>query len=137
MIETRSLIDVFDRLQTIAVRTPTFNPEERQGWREITNSEKETLKNFLALYSEAKKKSSKMIIEIRNEVCAHRGNLNWKQIMDFWDKITPSLIEPILNTIAEAFNYIQELDLFEWNRSTENGTIEIIGPFLRPEYFKN
>ncbi|MGY1490055.1 hypothetical protein ACW4YW_11620 [Methylobacillus pratensis] len=137
VIEVRSLIEVFDRLQAIVMRAPTFDPRERQGWREITVEEKEQAKELLRSYTEAKKQTSKMIIEIRNTICAHRGSLDWQQVMTFWDAITPDLVNPILNAVPKVFDYIKELDLFEWNRTPREGVIEIIGTHLRPEYFED
>lgn len=137
VIEVRSLIDVFDRLQAIVMKAPTFDPREKHGWREITVEEKTKAKELLKRYSEAKREASRNISAIRNEICAHRGNLDWPNVMEFWDSVTPDLINPVLEAIPEAFNYIKELDLFEWNRIPRDGTIELIGPQLRPEYFEN
>jgi hypothetical protein len=136
VIEVRSIVEVFDRLQAIVMRTPTFDSKERQGWREITVREKEKAKELLKKYSHAKKQASQMITDIRNNICAHRGNLDWHQVMAFWDSVTPELINPVLGAIPEAFDYIKGLDLFEWNRIPEEGIIEFIGPQLRPEYFE-
>ena len=119
------------------MQAPTFDPYQKQGWREITEKEKTTARNLLKRYSDAKKQTSAMIIKVRNEICAHRENLDWQQVMAFWDSATPDLINPILQTIPEAFDYIKELDLYEWNRSHQDGCIEIIGPQIRPEYFKD
>lgn len=136
VIEVRSLIDVFDRLQAVVMQAPTFNSREKQGWREITVGEKEEAKKLLKPYSEAKKQVSKQITDIRNAICAHRGSLDWQQVMSFWDAVTPDLINPILSTVPAAFDFIKELDLFEWNRIPREGTIQFIGARLRPEYFE-
>jgi hypothetical protein len=136
VIEVRSLIEVFDRLQAIVMQASTFDPRTRQGWREITVEEKEKAKELLKPYSEAKKQVSKHIIDIRNTICAHRGILDWQQVNSFWDAITPELVNPILRALPAAFDFIKELDLFEWNRISRDGAIEFIGLMLRPEYFE-
>lgn len=134
IIEVRSLIELFDRLQILAMKANIFDPKEKQGWREITDEEHKKTKELLKVYSLAKKQVEKDIIDIRNSICAHRGNLDWQQVMKFWDSVTPELINPILKAIPPAFDYIKELDLYEWNRIPRNGLVEFIGTVIRPEY---
>lgn len=136
VIEVRSLIEVFDRLQAIVMKAGTFDPRERHGWREITVEEREEAKELLKGYSESKKSVANRIIGIRNMIGAHRGSLDWQQTMAFWDSISPALIQPVLDSIPPAFNFIKELDLFEWNRTPSEGGLEVIGSMLRPEYFE-
>lgn len=136
VIEVRSLIDVFDRLASLAMKAPVFDPSERQGWREITEKEREKLASLLKKYSLAKSKVAKTIIDVRNEVGAHRGNTNWQEVRRFWEAISPDLINPLLASVPPAFEYIKELDLFEWNRVLKEGVHEFIGAQIRPEYFQ-
>ena len=137
VVELRSLIEVFDRLKIFVFEAPIFDPVERQGWREITQEEYDTAKILLKKYSEAKSETSNSIICIRNQIGAHRGNLDWKQVMAFWDAITPDVVNPLLNTIPPAFDHIKSLDLFEWNRVNNGGDTEFVSAQLRPEYFEN
>jgi len=136
VIEVRSLIDVFDRLASLAMKAPVFDPSERQGWREITEDEREKVASLLKEYSKAKSKVAKTITSVRNEVGAHRGNTNWQEVRRFWEAISPDLINPILKSVPPAFEYIKELDLFEWNRVIKDGVHESLGAQLRPEYFQ-
>ncbi len=136
VIEVRSLIDVFDRLASLAMKAPVFDPSERQGWREITEKERENLASLLKEYSRAKSKVAKTIVSVRNEVGAHRGNTNWQEVRRFWEAISPDLINPLLASVPPAFEYIKELDLFEWNRVLKDGAHEFIGAQIRPGYFK-
>lgn len=135
VIEVRSLILVFDRLAAIAMRTPVFDPRERQGWREITQEERDRVTLLLKEYTKAKAQVGQMIIDVRNEVAAHRGNINWQEVRRFWEAISPELVNPILNTVPPAYEYIKGLDLFEWHRVHENGVHEFIASQIRPEYF--
>lgn len=135
VIEVRSLIQVFDRLATITMRTPVFNPNERQGWREITQEERDKTAALLKEYSKAKSQVSKMIIEVRNEVAAHRSNIDWQEVRKFWGSISPELVNPILSTVPPAYDHIKNLDIFEWNRVHEDGIHEFISSQIRPEYF--
>lgn len=136
VIELRSLIEVFDRLQGLVFDTPVFDPYEKQGWREITQEEQDKAKKLFKQYSKAKSVASKSIIDVRNQIGAHRGNLDWQQVMFFWDSISPELVNPLIKTIGLTFDYIKSLDLFEWNRVNEDGSIEIVSAHLRPEYFE-
>jgi hypothetical protein len=123
VIEVRSIIQLIDRLQSLVMKTPTFNPREKQGWREITEEEREESKLLFAIYNAEKHSVSKKIRNVRNEICAHRGNLNWQEVMSFWDAITPELVNPLLATVPALFNHLKELDLYDWNRSYEDGSI--------------
>jgi hypothetical protein len=136
LIELRSLIEVFDKLASRAMSAGVFDPNERQGWREITVEEHEKTKQLLKNYSLAKKRTVRMIIDIRDNIGAHRGNINWQDTMRFWDNLTPELLSPLLDSIPPAFDHIKELDLYEWNCSPTPGIITFIGPQLRPEYFE-
>lgn len=136
VIEVRSLIEVFDRLASFAMKAPVFDPSERQGWREITKEEREKTASLLKEYSTAKSKVANTITRVRNEVGAHRGNTNWEEVIRFWQAISPDLVNPILETVPPALDYIKELDLFEWNRTVREGVHEFIGAQLRPEYFE-
>ena len=135
IIEIRSYVQLFDKLQSIVMKASVFNPSERKGSRELTLDEKEEAVRLLKSYSEAKKKTSEKIRKIRNNIGAHRSNIDWQEVMGFWDELTPDIVNPLLNTMPKAFNYIKDLDLYEWSRVTEKGNISIIGAFLRPEYF--
>lgn len=134
VIETRSLVDAFDRLQAITLKAPIFDPYKKQGWRELTKDEHEKARQLLKTYSKAKSQTINSIIQIRNEIGAHRGNLDWQKVMEFWDKITPDVVNPILSSIPAAFDYIKSLDLYEWNLVHENGAHEFISFQLRAEY---
>lgn len=136
VVEARSLIEVFDRLQGFVFKAPVFDPTERPGWREITQTESDTARRLLKDYSKAKAETASLIISIRNQVGAHRGNLDWQQVMKFWDSLTPEVVNPVLKAVPPAFDYIKKLDLFEWNRTHEDGSIEFISAQLRSEYFK-
>lgn len=136
VIEVRSLIEVFDRLASLAMKAPVFDPSERQGWREITEEERRHVASLLKEYSKAKLKVAKTITGVRNEVGAHRGNTNWQEVRKFWGAISPELINPILESVPPAFEYIKELDLFEWNRVIKDGVHEFVGAQIRPEYFQ-
>ncbi len=136
VIEVRSLVEVFDRLQSIVIKAPVFDPKERQGWREITSEEKNQAKILLKNYSKAKTQANQLIIGIRNEIGAHRGNLDWADVMKFWDSLTPDVVRPILDSVPPAYAYIKELDLYEWNRVHPDGVHEFISAQLRPEYFQ-
>jgi len=136
VIELRSLIQIVDRIQAHVMKAPVFDPKERQGWRELTHEEQNISKELFREYSKSKAVAEKKIIQIRNEIGAHRGNINWKDVMGFWDSMTPELINPVLKPIHEAVNYVRTLDLFEWSRITERGTIQVSSAVLRPEYFE-
>jgi hypothetical protein len=136
VIEVRSLIDVFDRLQGIVMKAPVFDPKKRSGWREITIQERDTAKGLFRKYTKAKASTSQSIIKIRNEIGAHRGNLDWQKVKNFWDSMEPELVNPILAAFPKAFDYAKSLDLYDWNRTNERGNLEMLSIQLRPEYFE-
>jgi hypothetical protein len=135
LVELRSFLKLFDRLQSIVMKTPIFDPKEKHGYREITKEEREKARILFDEYSTAKSSVEIKIISIRNNIGAHRENLDWQEVMKLWDILDPSLIKDLLRVIPEFFAYIKELDVYDWNRSTGDGGIEIMGPHIRPEYF--
>jgi len=69
--------------------------------------------------------NEKDIIDIRNIIGAHRGNHLWVDIMEFWDKLEPETFRPLFNTIPELFEALIKLDIYDWTRIPEEGSIEI------------
>ena len=136
VIEVRSLIKLLDKLQGKVMSAPVFDPREQQGWREITIEEREKAKVLFKKFSLAKKEVKNKIISIRNNIGAHRGNLDWQQVMKFWDLMEPELVNPLLSEVPELFDYIKSLDLYEWNKISSRGNPVFLGIQLRPEYFE-
>lgn len=136
LTELRSLVEVFDKLAAMAMNAGVFNPTERQGWREVTQQEREDTKRLLKGYSNAKRRTVRMVIDIRNNIGAHRSNIKWQDTMKFWDALTPELLIPLITSIPPVFNFIKELDLYEWNCSPEPGIVTFLGSRLRSEYFE-
>jgi len=54
VIEIKSLVEVFDCLQTYVFKAPIFAPKEKYGWREITQEEHDKAKALLKIYAKAK-----------------------------------------------------------------------------------
>lgn len=134
LVELRSFLRLFDRLQSIVMKTPIFDPKEKHGYREITKEEWEQARILFDKYSTAKSSVERKIISIRNNIGAHRENLDWQEVMKLWDILDPSLIKDLLKVIPDVFAYVKELDIFDWNRSTGDGGIEIMTSHIRPEY---
>ncbi|MGG6463222.1 hypothetical protein [Solilutibacter silvestris] len=133
-METKSLIEVFDKLCAIVAKTSIFDPYERHGHREITAQEKEQAFYLNKEFYRARNKTEKAITEIRDNISAHRGNLKWHEVQKFWDQVSPETLQPIFDAFPPAFDHLKDLDLYEWNRRTEDGCMEFITTQWRPEY---
>lgn len=50
--------------------------------------------------------------------------------MKLWDSMSESLIRPLIDVLPRVFAHVKELDIFEWNRSHEDGSFEVLGPIF-------
>jgi hypothetical protein len=128
VVELRSLMEVTDRLQSHVMKAPVIGLETSTPWRGITLEERREAKSLYKEYSLIKKKSEALIIGIRDNIGAHRGNLDWRETGSLWESISVDQIQPLLDILPRVFAHIKELDIFEWNRTPEDGVIEILGP---------
>lgn len=133
-IELRSFLEVFDRLKAKVMQATVFDPDDRANrpYRGITHAESQRAKDLFKIYATAKAATERSIILVRNNIGAHRGNLNWQEIMTFWDAISVATIQPLLDSIPPVFAHVKELNIYEWNRTPSDGTIEILGTTLYP-----
>ncbi|GEM_PF-2112600 len=136
-IELRSLLEVFDTLQGNVMKATVFDPADRANrpYRGVTQAENQHAKELYKAYTTAKAATEQAIIQVRNNIGAHRGNVNWQEVMHFWDAISMTTIQPLLDSIPPVFEYIKELNIYEWNRIPREGTIEILGTVLYADDF--
>ena len=133
IIEIRSLIEIIDRLRAQVMKAPVFNPTKESVWRGITEAEHQRSRELFKEYSSVKLSVEGSIIQIRDNIGAHRGNVDWQQVMRFWDEISMETVSPLLEVVPRVFEHVKELDIYEWNRTPVDGVIEFIGGTLRPE----
>lgn len=133
IVEIRSLMEVFDRLRAYVMQAEVFGRAEESVWRGLTPAEYEVARELFKDYSVAKQSVEKIIIGIRNNIGAHRGNIDWQQVMLFWDQVSVDAVQPILDVVPRVFDHLKELDIYEWNRRLPDGSIEILGPRIFPE----
>lgn len=136
-IELRSLIEVFDTLQGKVMKAEVFDPADRANrpYRGVTHAESRRAKELYRTYTAAKAATELRIIQVRNNIGAHRGNVNWQEVMRFWDAISMTTIQPLLDSIPPVFDHIKELNIYEWNRIPHEGTIQTLGTVLYPDDF--
>ena len=127
VVEMRSLTEVIDRVRRVVMYATVFNPRLEAAYRGITEQELVTVKQLFKEYSTTKASTERLILEIRNNIGAHRGNIQWQAVMAFWDAITKEVLAPLMTVIPEMFEVIKELNIYEWNRSLQEGTIEFLG----------
>ncbi|MGG6297859.1 hypothetical protein ACQ4M4_25990 [Leptolyngbya sp. AN02str] len=136
-IELRSLIEVMDKLQAAVMSAEVYDVDTKPLWRGITNEEREVARELWKNYSTAKKQVESDLINIRNRIAAHRdfsyksktieGVTGWNLAMLLWDRLDVSLFKDLMSSIPPAFNHAKDLNIYEWNRTPEDGTIEILG----------
>lgn len=137
VIEVRSLTDLMNRLQTKVMSAETYEPSQKPLYRGISSEELSLARNYWNVYSIAKKAVDDDITRIRNKIAAHRDIDNWNGFIKLWDMLDTKLIADLLNAIPNAFNHAKELNIYEWNRVPEPGSIEIIGAPVRTWLFEN
>jgi hypothetical protein len=133
IIEIRSLIEVLDRLQAHVMKADVFNPETESAYRGLTYAEHAKAKELFKAYSRAKQETERLIIEVRDNIGAHRGNINWQQVMKFWDQVSIETVSPVLKVVPDVFETIKEFNIYEWNRYLPDGAIEFVGSRIYSE----
>jgi len=137
LVELRSLIEIMDALQAKVMSAETYEPGERPPYRGISTEERERARRLFSRYSEAKKRVEADLIAIRNKIGAHRDVEAWSLVMSLWDKMDPSLVRDLVNAIPPAFNYIKDLNVYDWGREPEPGVLEFLGGPVGPWLFEN
>lgn len=125
VIELRSVIEQLEKLQGIIFILIKGGLNEKMPSDYISKSESEEIKVLFKKYHSIKKDVEKYIIDIRNDIGAHRGNQPWVKIMELWDKLEPETFKPLFVIIPELFEYIIKLDIYDWTRIPEKESIEI------------
>jgi hypothetical protein len=137
VVELRSLLEVFDRLQSHVMRADVCEPGASNPWRGLTSEEHARARALYKEYAGAKRQTERSIIDIRDNIGAHRGNLNWQQVQLFWSLVTVETIAPLLEVVPRVFELVKDLNIYEWNRSFPDGSIAILGSRIHPESFQD
>jgi len=125
VVELRSVFEQLEKLQGIIFTIIKGGPKGKVPNGYIAESEAKEIKLLFKKYHATKKDVEKDIIEIRNNIGAHRGNQPWVNIMDLWDKLEPDTFKPLFIVIPELFEAITKLEIYDWTRIPEEGSIEI------------
>lgn len=125
IIELHSMLEQIEKLQGIIFSLAKGGASRNMPNGYISKTEAEEIKVLFKKYYTIKKEVGKEIFKIRNKIGAHRGNQPWINIMELWDKLAPDTFKPLLNVIPELFDAIKKLDIYDWTRSHEDGSIEI------------
>lgn len=124
IVELRSVIEQLEKLQTIIFILINGEPKDKIPSGYISETVAGEIKALFKKYHAIKKEVEKDIIEIRNNIGAHRGSQPWTNIMELWDKLDPEAFIPLLVVIPELFDAIVTLDIYDWTRIPEEGSIE-------------
>lgn len=133
LIEIKSLLDLFDKLQPIVMKRPVYSKTEEIEWRGLLVEEKKKVKRLFKIYHEARDKIYSDLRDMRNKISAHRDVDSWDDIIALWDKLDYSNVNPLLKTIPPLFNYVKDLDIYEWSAELEEGIFTAIGPKINPQ----
>lgn len=125
VIELRSVIEKLEKLQSIIFTLIKNNSTKAMPSGYISEDEAKEIKVLFKKYHSVKKDVEKDIIDIRNNIGAHRGDQPWVNIMELWDKLDPEIFKPLIIVIPELFELITKLDIYDWTRIPEKGSIEI------------
>lgn len=125
IVELCSMIEQLEKLQGIIFTLIKGEPKDKLPNGIIMESEAEEVKVLFRKYHTIKKEVEKDVVKIRNNIGAHRGNQPWINIMEQWDKLEPETFKPLLVVIPELFEVLIKLDIYDWTRIPEDGSIEI------------
>lgn len=134
VIELRSMIVLMDALRTKVMAAGVYERHEEPLYRGISREEREAASRLWRTYSKAKGEIQNDLIAFRNRIGAHRDSTDWQLWKRLWDEVSPEKLRALFNSIPPAFNHAKDLNIYEWNRRTEDGAIEIlagpVGPWL-------
>ncbi len=133
MVELVSMLAAMDGLQKAVMTADVYAPPAPPLYRGISAQDRAEAVVLWKSYSVAKNAVSHDLYLIRNKVGAHSDVSNWRQWMELWSKVDPSLITGLLETIPQAFQHASELNIFEWNMSYEDGRKKVLGGPIDPE----
>ena len=134
-VEARSLFQAMDRLQGLVMRSETYPDGHPRPYRGLSSSERQKAKELWSRYTKAKSRVEQDIIRVRNHIGAHRSTSDWQLVMQLWDQLDPKMLREFLATVPAAYNYSKDLNIFEWNRTHEDGSIEVLAGPIDPSQF--
>ncbi len=127
LIELREMLPLVDRLQTLAMQAPVVDPGDASAWRSLTPDESRQAKTVFRQFNREKNRLEGKLVEIRNRIGAHRSVDPWEDVIRSWDELEPELMQPLLDAVPPLFNFVRELDIYEWNRRPVPDAVEIWG----------
>jgi hypothetical protein len=125
IIELRSVIEQLDKLQSIIFQIIKGGDSNEVPPGYISLDESNQIKSLFKKYHQAKNKIEPDLVSIRNNIGAHRGSYDWKNVVDLWDKLEPDSFKELFEVLPELFNYLVKLDIYDWTRIPREGSIEI------------
>lgn len=125
VVELRSIVKQLEKLQGIVFLVIKGGTGEDSPSGYISPEESEQVKLLFKKYHLVKNNLESDLITIRNNIGAHRGLHPWVNIMELWDKLDPDLFKEVFISLPELFNYLVKLDIYNWTRIPEEGSIEI------------
>lgn len=132
VVEIRSLLEgPFDNLKKVVVRAPDRATTHGNS---LSRSERDEARRLFKAYDGERKRIEKQIIDLRNEVGAHRGLKRWDVVVKHWHALSqdPERFLPLLRAVGSCLEFIWPLDLFQWARRTESGAAQLIQFKFRP-----
>lgn len=134
------MIEVMDKLQSSVMSSEVYEVGTKPLWRGISTEDRDIAKQLWKNYSTAKKQVEHDLINIRNKIAAHRdfsydskkieGVAGWNLVMLLWDRLEIELFKDLMSSIPPAFNHAKDLNIYEWNRTPEDGVMEFLGGSL-------
>jgi hypothetical protein len=125
LVELRSIVEQLEKLQSIIFQVADNRTDRANLHGRISKEEEGELRILFKEYHSIKKLVEDDLVAIRNKIGAHRGVHPWNEIMALWDKIEPESFRPLFKIVQKLFEHLRKLDIYDWSRIPEKGTIEI------------
>lgn len=132
IVELVAMLAAMDGLQWAVMNAEMYEPTALPLRRGISAEDKAKARSLWKAYSVAKNAVSKDLYAVRNKVGAHNDVSNWREWLELWGKVDPSLITGLLKAIPPAFNHTSTLNIFEWSVSKEDGRRIVFGGPIDP-----
>ena len=131
VVELRSILEQMDTLQGIVFQIIKGGCEHH-GY--VSNEESQKITALFKKYHKIKSVVEKDLVAIRNKIGAHRSQHPWDEIMELWDKLDSEIFKDIFEFMPEIFAYLIKLDIYDWSRSVQENSVDIICSGLNRPY---
>ena len=117
VIEFLSLLKPLEELQKIVIKSPRLVRGNNAPWRFITKKELIETKRLAKEFWRGFQPFQKEIVEIRNEMGAHRSLTELQAVRVLWKRLDVKQYMAAMNAFIPFFQHMSSINIYNWSRS--------------------